>query len=54
MTCTHINFGTTRRDFFGRFALDVDGVALAQPVSALQGRNVIAQGEVLTPNRPQP
>jgi hypothetical protein len=30
MTCNHLNFGMTRRDFFGRFALELGGVALAQ------------------------
>jgi hypothetical protein len=30
MQCNHINFGLTRRDFFGRFALGIGGVALGQ------------------------
>jgi hypothetical protein len=34
MTCTHLNFGLTRRDFFGRFALGLGGVALAQLLNA--------------------
>src|SRR4249919_1720124 len=29
MNCEHCNFGLTRRDFFGRFALGLGGVALA-------------------------
>jgi hypothetical protein len=29
MNCTHLNFGMTRRDFFGRFALGLGGAALA-------------------------
>ncbi len=47
MTCNPLNFGMTRRDSFGRFPLGLGGVTLAQSVSALQGRNVIAQGEAL-------
>ncbi|HEU0008444.1 MAG TPA: hypothetical protein VFT34_01365 [Verrucomicrobiae bacterium] len=47
MTCKQLNFGMTRRDFFGRFAVELGGVALAQPASALQVRNVTAQGEAL-------
>ena len=34
MTCNHLNFGMTRRDFFGRFALGLGGAALAQMVNA--------------------
>ena len=30
MNCTHVNFEMTRRDFFGRFALGLGGVALAR------------------------
>ncbi len=30
MNCNHLNFGMTRRDFFGRFALGLGGVALTQ------------------------
>ena len=30
MICNHLNFGLTRRDFFGKFALGLGGVALAQ------------------------
>ena len=29
MNCNHLNFGMNRRDFFGRFALGLGGVALA-------------------------
>ena len=29
MNCNHLNFGMTRRDFFGRFGLGLGGVALA-------------------------
>ena len=29
MNCTHINFAMNRRDFFGRFALGIGGVALS-------------------------
>ncbi len=29
MNCNHLNFGMNRRDFFGRFALGMGGVALA-------------------------
>jgi hypothetical protein len=29
MNCNHLNFGMTRRDFFGRFALGLGGAALA-------------------------
>jgi len=47
MTCNPHNFGMTRRDFFGRFALGFGGVAPAQTVSALQGRDGTAQGEAL-------
>jgi hypothetical protein len=28
MNCTHVNFGMNRRDFFGRFALGIGGMAL--------------------------
>src|SRR5262245_19031012 len=34
MTCDHLNFGLTRRDFFGRFALGLGGAALAQLFNA--------------------
>src|SRR5262245_58645320 len=30
MFCENLNFGLTRRDFFGRFALGLGGVALTQ------------------------
>jgi hypothetical protein len=30
MFCHHVNFGLTRRDFFGRFALGLGGIALSQ------------------------
>src|SRR6266545_3807427 len=29
MNCNHLNFGMTRRDFFGRFAFGLGGAALA-------------------------
>ena len=29
MTCNHLNFGMTRREFFGRFGLGLGGVAMA-------------------------
>ncbi|HKX61696.1 MAG TPA: sulfatase, partial [Verrucomicrobiae bacterium] len=29
MNCNHTNFGLTRRDFFGRFAFGMGGIALA-------------------------
>src|SRR5437764_358116 len=29
MNCTNINFGMSRRDFFGKFALGIGGIALA-------------------------
>src|SRR6266511_1780900 len=47
MTCNPITCGTTWRAFFGRFAFGLGDVALAQWVSALKGRDVIAQGEAL-------
>ena len=30
MFCDHINVGMTRRDFFGKFALGLGGIALSQ------------------------
>jgi hypothetical protein len=30
MTCNQLNFGMNRRDFFGRFALGLGGVAPRQ------------------------
>jgi hypothetical protein len=30
MFCDHLDFGMTRRDFFGRFALGLGGIALSQ------------------------
>src|SRR5258705_9474963 len=38
MMCSHINFGMSRRDFFGRFAYGLGGAALF----ALLGRDAIA------------
>src|SRR5688500_18790889 len=34
MQCHNINFGLTRREFFGRFALGMGGVALSQLLSS--------------------
>ena len=49
MTCNPVSCGTTWRDFFGRFSFGFGGVGvtLEQSVSALKGRDVIAQGEAL-------
>src|SRR4051812_4214847 len=33
MFCDHLNVGMTRRDFFGKFALGLGGVALSQLLS---------------------
>ena len=30
MFCDHLNVGMTRRDYFGRFALGLGGIALSQ------------------------
>src|SRR5262245_40425517 len=43
MTCGHIDFGMTRRDFFGRFGLGLGGAALA----SLLGREAVATGGIL-------
>jgi hypothetical protein len=40
MFCEHLNFGMTRRDFFGRFGLGLGGVALTQ---LLQGSAIAAE-----------
>jgi hypothetical protein len=40
MFCEHLNFGMTRRDFFGRFGLGLGGVALTQ---LLQGSSTAAE-----------
>jgi hypothetical protein len=40
MFCEHLNFGMTRRDFFGRFGLGLGGVALTQ---LLQGSLAAAE-----------
>ena len=37
MFCEHLNFGMTRRDFFGRFGLGLGGVALAQLLNGSVG-----------------
>src|SRR6188768_1012836 len=34
MFCDHLNVGMTRRDFFGRFALGLGGIALSQLLPA--------------------
>jgi len=47
MTFNPVTCGTTWREFFGRFAFGFGGGALAQSVSALKGRDVLAQGEAL-------
>jgi hypothetical protein len=43
MNCTHINFQMNRRDFFGKFALGLGGVAL----SGLLGRDALAAGAAI-------
>jgi len=43
MNCNHINFGLTRREFFGRFALGIGGVALGQLLNSSGGASVISQ-----------
>ena len=40
MFCDHVNFGMTRRDFFGRFAMGLGGAALAE---LLNGKAVAAE-----------
>jgi hypothetical protein len=40
MNCNHINFGLTRREFFGRFALGIGGVALGQLLTSSAGASV--------------
>ncbi len=45
MNCNHLNFGMTRRDFFGRFALGLGGAALAQ----LAGGRAFAAGAGKSP-----
>jgi hypothetical protein len=37
MFCDHINVGMTRRDFFGKFALGLGGIALSQLLPAARG-----------------
>jgi hypothetical protein len=51
MQCNHINFGLTRRDFFGRFALGIGGVALGQ---LLNSSAVARHSNVAIPNRGLP
>jgi len=47
MTCHPLNFGMTRRDFFGRFARGLGGVALAQLVNGPAVRAVLSSGRWL-------
>ncbi|MEO6181619.1 MAG: DUF1501 domain-containing protein [Verrucomicrobiota bacterium] len=42
MNCTHVNFAMNRRDFFGRFALGIGGMAL----SGLMNRDLRAAAKV--------
>src|SRR5213594_346882 len=51
MDSNHLNFGMTRRDFFGRFALGLGGVALAQLLnsSARAGVARAAAGRATSP-----
>ncbi len=46
MTCSHINFNLSRREFFGRFGLGLGGAALASLVNqtTAQGATVAASG----------
>ncbi len=47
MSCNHLNFGKTRRDFFSRFAFGLGGVALAKLVNGPVVRTVPSSGRWL-------
>ena len=42
MTCSHINFGMNRRDFFGRFAMGIGGMALGSLLAREAGAAGVA------------
>src|SRR5215475_1214243 len=49
MNCNHVDFGMTRRDFFGRFAFGLGGVALAQLFNAPPCAAAAAVGRAASP-----
>jgi hypothetical protein len=46
MTCNPLNFSMARRDFFGRFALGLGGVALAQLTYSPMHRLTLRRGQL--------
>ena len=52
MFCDHLNVGMTRRDFFGRFALGLGGIALSQLLPQARASATAAGGILGQPHFP--